>query len=497
VVCAGTNEGTEALGYLNTLLAANCVHVMLHSSMILAIDFGTSRCKVGVIDGNGDVLSIAVKELGTQEPGGAAQTSERVWRSTVFRCVRDALAKAGTSRVAIVSVTAQTASPVCFDANDHPIGPIISHLDSRAKPNLRKATEILPESYVASKLVGNLGWIKETEPKTFGRIEKVCDVKEYVGKLLTGRLTHDSMQLPRDRIMKMADALDIGEEVFGDDHDFATPIGGCNAAARDSCGLPRGTPVLVCPFDGLTGAVGSGLTHANVGAEIVGTTEFMATTTRKVNHSFPSVGWDSIDQADPRDHLRIVYTSPPLGFFYDWFRFILYGKGHGSQRSVVEDELSKSNPSDMLFVPRFSTETHNWTGHGQMLDIEPGMKRADVLRSVMEGITMNVKQIMKDLKGDEDPVESINLSGGGSKSEVWNQMRADICGVPVSLLQTPETGCLGGAVFAATSLGLYRNLREASERMVHIAKQYFPNPGRSKQYERVYRRFETKYLETD
>jgi sugar (pentulose or hexulose) kinase len=469
---------------------------MLHSSAILAIDFGTSRCKAGVIDATGGVLSISARELGLQKSGtGLIETSESVWRSTVLTCIREALSEAGTSRISIVSVTAQTACPVCFDDDDRPLGPIISHLDSRAGKQLQKASQAFPESYVASKLVGNLRWLKESEPQTFRRIKQVCDVKEYVGKLLTGKLTHDSMQLPRSRISKMADMLGIGEETFGAGHDFATPIGVCKADTKELGGLEPGTPVLVCPFDGLTGAVGSGLVNQSILTEIAGTTDFIATTNQgggsTVSHSYPSVAWNLIDGTSPRSRLRVVYTSPPLGFFYDWFRGILYGMSGQSPHSSVERELAKSVSGEMLFVPKFSFETHGWRGSGQMLNIELGKTRSDIMRAVMEGIAMDVKLIINSLKEDGASVRSINLSGGGSRSEVWNQIRADIYGVPVSLLQTSETGCLGGAVYAAASLGLYRDLKAASEGMVHVAREYHPNPIRMKLYEKAYQRFRT------
>jgi xylulokinase len=475
---------------------------MLHNSKTLAIDFGTSRCKVGVIDTKGKVHSITAKEFGTQTLGnGAIETAEKVWRTTIFKCIREALGKAGARQVAMVSVTAQTACPVCFDRNDRPVGPIISHLDTRAKIQLEKASKIFPESYVASKLVGNLRWLKEMKPQSFRRIKQVCDVKEYVGKLLTGKLTRDAMQLPRSRISKMADALGIDGEIFGKEHDFATPIGGCRPEVRDLCGLQPGTPVLVCPFDGLTGVIGSGLAQPNVLAEVAGTTDFMATTSRagqSRSHSYPSVGWDSIDRANPHDRLRIVYTSPPLGFFYDWFRGILYGKDRGNQQALIEREISEeSNSDDMLFVPKFSFETHGWKGNGQLLDIELGKKRSEILRAVMKGIAMNARCIISDLTSDGATVQSVRLSGGGSRSEAWNQMRADIYGVPVSLLQTSETGCLGGAVFAASALGVYGGLREASESMVHVVKEYAPNPTRVKEYERTFQRFESIYLHMD
>ena len=476
----------------------------LPTAKILAVDFGTTRCKAGVIDANGDVLSIADKEFHLQgSANGAIQTSERGWRASVFSCIRQAMGRAGTRQVSMAAVTAQTACPVCFDNSDHPIGPIISHLDARAAKQLSRASRLFPESYVATKLAGNLMWLKETKPGTFEKVRQVCDVKEYVGKLLTGELTRDVMQLPRSRIRRMADALGIEASAFGVEHDYAIPIGKSTRSAGESCGLQPGTPVLICPFDGMTGAIGSGLLHSNVLAEVAGTTEFMATLVpagRTVaEFATPSVTWGSIDRAHPRDRRRVVYTSPPLGFFFDWFRRILYGKDRGGRYEEMERELSKSPQTsvDALFVPRFAFESHGWKGSGQLVNIELGKARSDILRTVMEGIAMNVKWIINDLRGKGIVIHSIRLSGGGSRSEAWNQIRADVYGRPVDLLQTSETGCLGGAVFAAASLSLYPSLGKASEAMAHVTRTYVPNSTRTRKYEELYGRFESAYEHTN
>jgi sugar (pentulose or hexulose) kinase len=297
----------------------------------------------------------------------------------------------------------------------------------------------------------------------------------------------------------MADSLGVEPGIFGAEHDYAVPIGESTQSASESCGLQPGTPVLICPFDGMTGAVGSGLIHPNVLVEVAGTTEFMATLAparrRATDFAIPSVTWGFIDSAHPHDRLRIVYTSPPLGFFFDWFRRILYGKIRGEQYDVIEQELSKLPPSsgDSLFVPKFSFENHGWRGSGQLLNIEMDQVRSDILMVVMEGIAMNVRWIISYLKDKGIDIQSIRLSGGGSRSETWNQIRADIYGLPVTLLQTPETGCLGGAAFATASLGFYPSLGEASERIAHVTKTYVPNSTRKRKHARVYQLFEAMY----
>jgi sugar (pentulose or hexulose) kinase len=461
----------------------------LTNTRILAIDFGTTRCKVGVVDSGGKFLSSAARELRMKRPGyGLVEGTDQEWCSAVFSCIREALEKVGAMRIAMVSVTAQTACPVCFDDANRPVGPIISHLDTRAEAQFKKASRTFPDSYMASKLVGNLSWIKEREPETFGRIKKVCDVGEYVGKLLTGRLTHDAMWLPKSRVRVMAESLGMEESVFGTEHDYSTPIGEVTRAAGESCGLQPGTPVLISPFDGMSCVVGSGLVRSNALAEVAGTTEVVAAVTRPglstTNHAIPG--------------LRLFYTSPPLGSPYDWFRRMLYGKGKTEkQNASIEREVASmpAGPGSLLFVPSFSNLNYSWKVSGKLLNIEFGNERSYILKAVMEGITTSVRTIIDSLRDKGVTIRSVRLSGGRSRSDVWNRIRADIYGVPVTLLQTSETGCLGSSVFAAASLGLYSSLKEAAETMVHVTRTYRPDPSRAEAYEKTYRRFRSAHIQ--
>ncbi|HYB75666.1 MAG TPA: FGGY-family carbohydrate kinase [Nitrososphaerales archaeon] len=453
------------------------------NARILAIDLGTTRCKVGVVGPEGEILTTAARELHLVGRGdGSVEGTEQEWRSAVFSCIREVLKKTGAKRISMVTVTAQTACPVCFDRSNRPVGPIISHLDTRAEVQFREAIRTFPDSYVASKLMGNLSWIRDKSPNTFGRIAEVCDVGEYVGRLLTGRLTHDATWLPERRVRKMAELLGMEEGVFGTEHDNFTPIGEVTEAAFESCGLQPGTPILISPFDGMSCIVGSGLVRPNVLAEVAGTTEVLAAVTR--------LGLSTTKHAIPG--LRLFYTSPPLGFPYDWFRKMLYASGESEeQRASVEREVASipAGPGSLLFVPSFSNVNFSWKISGELLNIEFGEGRNYVMKAVMEGITMRVKTIIDTLRDKGVTVQSVRISGGGSRSNVWNNIRADIYGTPVELLQTSETGCLGSAVFAAVSLGLYPSLREASRMMVHVTRTIRPNPSRVEAYGKMYRRF--------
>ena len=154
-----------------------------------------------------------------------------------------------------------------------------------------------------------------------------------------------------------------------------------------------------------------------------------------------------------------------------------------------------AEPGSLLFVPSFSNLNYSWKVNGKLLNIEFGDERSHILKAVMEGITMSVRTIIDDLRGKGMTVRSIRMSGGRSRSEVWNRIRADIYGIPVVLLQTSGNWLprfVG--VRSRVSWSIFK-CEEAAEMMVHVTRTYRPDPSRAEAYESTYRRFKSAYVQ--
>jgi xylulokinase len=111
----------------------------------------------------------------------------------------------------------------------------------------------------------------------------------------------------------------------------------------------------------------------------------------------------------------------------------------------------------------------------------------ELAKSVMEGVTFLLKKNLAALEETGGPVEEIISLGGGSKSAVWNQMKADVTGKRVIVPSMSEPTSLGAAILASIKCGWFGGVEEAVERGVDIGRVFEPrNPER---YERLYERF--------
>ena len=83
-------------------------------------------------------------------------------------------------------------------------------------------------------------------------------------------------------------------------------------------------------------------------------------------------------------------------------------------------------------------------------------------------------------------MERIRSIGGGARSDLWLQVKADLCGLPVERPEVTEAATLGSAMLAATGAGRHASLAEASEWCYRAARTFTPNGGVQQQYQEAY-----------
>ena len=88
---------------------------------------------------------------------------------------------------------------------------------------------------------------------------------------------------------------------------------------------------------------------------------------------------------------------------------------------------------------------------------------------------------------------SIIATGGGAKSKLWMQMKADILGLPITALETADAGTVGSAMLTGIAVGCFRDLDDAAKRMVHPRETYYPRAEMHEKYTQIYNRYRGVY----
>ncbi|MBR2263685.1 MAG: xylulokinase, partial [Firmicutes bacterium] len=129
-----------------------------------------------------------------------------------------------------------------------------------------------------------------------------------------------------------------------------------------------------------------------------------------------------------------------------------------------EAEQSVPGAHGVIFTPYLTGERCPYpdpNARASFYGLSLGTTRADITRSVMEGVTYSLKQII-DILNSFTPCEKVYTSGGGSVSPLWRQMQADIFDMPVyTMSAASEGGAYGAIMVAGVGAGVWKNLEEA------------------------------------
>ena len=183
---------------------------------------------------------------------------------------------------------------------------------------------------------------------------------------------------------------------------------------------------------------------------------------------------------------------------YRWAEKVFYPGGNGSSVHALMEEEAKSAPAGsngVLFLPYLQGAAcphYDDTARGTYLGMSLANGRGEMIRATIEGICFENRMMLETLQESGIPQpKSLRIVGGASNSSFWNQIQADIYGVPVETITATESTALGAAMICAVSSGMYGSYKEAAEHMVQVREGYVPEPGTHEAYSKVYNIWDT------
>jgi L-xylulokinase len=269
--------------------------------------------------------------------------------------------------------------------------------------------------------------------------------------------------------------------------------GAITQGVSEQTGLCAGTPVAGGMFDVDACAIAVGVTDESRVCMIAGTwsiNEYV----RKEPILNGSVSLNSLF-CMPQYYL-VEESSPTSAGNNQWFinnllpEAMLQAKTSGSSIFKEMDKWVESLPVEEycpVFLPFIMASNVHPNAKGSFVGITANHTRAHIVKAVFEGITFSHRHHFEQLlKSREKPFKSIRLAGGVANSEVWAQMFADCCKLPVEIADIGETGTLGSVIAAAVATGNYGSYSEAAQKMVKIGRRYKPRAEFMDVYDRKY-----------
>ena len=460
---------------------------------LIGLDVGTSGAKCIMIDENGKVVASSTQEypLSTPRPGWAEQNPADWWDGVV-RGLKVILEKANVAAEDILglSYSGQMHGLVALDENNEVIRPAILWCDQRTQKQCDWITEKAGGlekllSYTNNRMLtgytgGKILWLRDEEPDNFARMKVFLCPKDYIRYLMTGEIMIDVSDASgtgffdtKNRVWsdELIEIAGLDKSIFPVAVESTTLAGRVTREVAELTGLPEGLPCYAGGGDAVIQAVGSGLVKPGILGVVIGTSGNV------------TMGLDHYED-NPNGALQMFCGNEPglytdfgctlsAGGSYRWYRDTLCENAVAQSRETgvnvydimgKDAETSVPGANGVVFTPYLSGERCPYPDpncRGSFYGMSLTTTRGDITRSVMEGVTYSLCQLVE-IFGNMARNEKIYTSGGGAFSALWRQMQADIFNLPVyTMSAASEGGAYGAVLVAGVGAGLWKNLNEA------------------------------------
>ena len=170
--------------------------------------------------------------------------------------------------------------------------------------------------------------------------------------------------------------------------------------------------------------------------------------------------------------------------------------GKNETNESMEKAYGKDEPSGLLVLPHFAgaaTPYMDTGSKGAVLGLTTATTAAELYRACMEGVVYEMRLNYDALRGSGVHFEKLNATGGGARSKLWMQMKADVLNLPITALKTVDAGTVGSAMLTGIAVGLFANLADAAAHMVQKRETYYPRAGMHEKYMKIYERYKKLY----
>jgi sugar (pentulose or hexulose) kinase len=478
---------------------------------IVTLDLGTTNIKTCVFDSALQEVCVSSGPVRYLREGNRVEFDPEKYWEACAALIRDVVSRSGIdkSRVRSISLTGQAESLVLLDGGLRPLRMGISWMDERSGeecellkgeigPLKGYARTGLPDIVTTWPLTKIL-WIKRREAHVFKRARFYLLIKDFILQKLTGRLLGEHtvynfsyyFDIARKRYWEEAlEAAGVREDQLPGLIGPGETAGTLTGDRSEELGLPGGAVVNTGALDHFAGMIGCGNIREHQVSETTGTVLALATPIRKpVMDELVKGRYRLPCHCGAGNGYVLLPVCESGGVSLDWFRDTVLPGASFSELNTEIERLSGQG-SEVIFLP-YLTGTNSpefdQSARGVWFGLRLHHTKFELAKSVMEGVTFLLKKNLAALEETGGPVEEIISLGGGSKSAVWNQMKADVTGKRVIVPSMSEPTSLGAAILASIKCGWFGGVEEAVERGVDIGRVFEPrNPER---YERLYERF--------
>lgn len=487
---------------------------------ILGIDIGTTSTKTAVFDRKGTLLASATVEytLFTPAANQVEVPCERYLQSICTGLEKLRAKDLDTTRITVVGFSVQGETLCLLDRDGAPLRNAIVWMDNRASAQAEELRSVFTDeqcykitgqvSFEACWPASKLLWLRQNEPALFQKAAHILLLEDYILYLLTGRFVSEGSLLTSTEYWdirtkqywpEMLDYLGISPAQLPDILEPGEVVGTILPEMAEKLGLSPTAQICTGCLDQAAGAIGVGNIRPGIFSENIGAALAICVPTTELLYD-PNQLMPVHYFALPNTYMMHTFTTG--GMCLRWFRDI-FCQNESLMESLtgidaydfINQEVAQipAGAEGMLALPHLQGSMApdvNLNAKAVFYGATLKHKKAHFARSIMESLGYIICRNLEVIDAMGLQVEQIRTMGGGSKSDVWNQIKADITGKTLNVTGlSQDTACLGAAILAGCAVGIFRDIQSAVDDMVHITKCYTPDPETHALYRRQYAKF--------
>jgi xylulokinase len=482
---------------------------------LLGLDIGSTGCKAVAFNAEGQVLASAYREYAEvyPAPGWIELRPEEMWEA-ILTVLQEVAAQVRHDPPQALSISALGEAFTPLDRHGRPLYNTIVSPDTRAWRQAESWHERLGAWRVfqitgmplhSSFTLNKIMWMRDERPEVHRQVWKYLLWPDLVFYRLGLEPRLDWSLAGRTMAFDVVNkcwseeicaAADLSPELFATPIRPGEMVGELSPKAAELTGLPAGCLVVAGGHDQPMNALGAGVIREGMAVDGMGTVECITvafnapvlTETMLANNycCYPHV-YD-----DMYASLAFNYSA---GSILRWYRDH-FGRWHREQAAArgcdVYDLLLSDlpeGPTGLLLVPYFAgsgTPYLDALSRGALLGLSLHVDEKTFVKGLLEGICYEMRLNIERLAEAGVVIDRLRCTGGGAKSPVWLQLKADILGKPAVTINVTESGCQAGALLGGVAAGVYASAAEAVAQVVRERQVFEPRPDLHARYQEFY-----------
>lgn len=490
---------------------------------LIGLDVGTMGCKAIVFSADGAILGRAAREypIATPHEGWAEQDGDEVWR-LAWACVKAAVAGAADDPPLALALSVQGEAIAPVDGRGRLLRPFILGMDRRTvAENVWLAGRFGAEALFRRtgmpmhtiNTLPKLLWLQRHEPDAWKAARRFLLYEDFFLFRLGGEALISHCLASRTQMYELAAGDWAGDllNACGIDPErlaaLAPAGGGVVGTLRrellQDLGLARAVLLVSGGHDQACAALGSGVVRPGLAMVSTGTAEVV-----EVAMAEPALS-EALRRGNISIYRHVVaglYLAMTLnhsgGLLLRWFRDTL-GDMEKQEAAITGRDAydlllaaAPPGPTSLLVLPHFAgsgTPYLDTESKGVVLGLTFSTTRTALAKAVLEGLTFELRVNLDLLRDRGVAIRELHAVGGGARSALWLQLKADICQMPLRLPEVTEAACLGAALLAGVAAGVYADAPAAVAATVRLERRITPNPASSAAYDQRFRLYTQVY----